>query len=187
MSRSARTRARRRDRRKAKASNWRRQGKVKMGVVGHGPNGGSTTVRGPRVLSRDNLEALYRRHGVELSPAGVEEKGESDVLRAPLMSPERAAKQLIGRRVVKVELRPIEVGGENVALHFDGGSILEFAVDTEPGYQGPISAQKRVEQRFEALRSAVAAFFAEHGGLLDPSSLERALRAAIGNPRTGDG
>jgi len=34
-------RAIRRDRRKAKASGWRRQGKTKMGIVGHGPNGGS--------------------------------------------------------------------------------------------------------------------------------------------------
>jgi hypothetical protein len=37
---STHKRAIRRDRRRAKASGWRREGKVRMGVVGHGPNGG---------------------------------------------------------------------------------------------------------------------------------------------------
>lgn len=60
----------RRDRRKAKASRWRRQGKGKMGaVVGHGPNAGSSRVQGLDPLSQDSLEAIFRRNGVELSPA----------------------------------------------------------------------------------------------------------------------
>lgn len=58
----------RRDRRKAKASQWRRQGKVRMGVVGHGQNGGGHRVGGLDPLSKDSLEALFRRNGVELSP-----------------------------------------------------------------------------------------------------------------------
>lgn len=62
----------RRDRRKAKASKWRRQGKVKMGVVGHGQNGGSQRVHGPSTLSQDCIEAVFRRAGVELSPAQPE-------------------------------------------------------------------------------------------------------------------
>lgn len=69
MGKAARTRAHRRDRRKAKASKWRRQGKGRMGVVGHGPNKGQTMTRGAQAMSRDSVEALYRRHGVELSPA----------------------------------------------------------------------------------------------------------------------
>lgn len=42
MSTKARTRARRRDRRKAKMSGWRREGKQMGGHVGHGTSGGVT-------------------------------------------------------------------------------------------------------------------------------------------------
>jgi hypothetical protein len=72
MATAARARARRRDRRKAKASKWRRQGKGRMGVVGHGANKGQTVTHGPDAMSLDSLEAVCRKHGLELSPVAPE-------------------------------------------------------------------------------------------------------------------
>jgi len=60
MSAKARRRFHRRDRRKCKASGWKRWGKSKSAVVGHGaPNSAQTT--NPHLSFDETVDAVFRR------------------------------------------------------------------------------------------------------------------------------